>query len=92
MTSVVAWLALMLSAGTPLYFLVLWLLERRRERQETLELRGQALNALAGDGPGWRDNTCARCGHDLDYHFEEGCMECPSNRRCVAFVRREPTL
>ena len=90
MTDVVAWLALLLAAGHLLCVVYLRLRERSQERQETRALRSQALDALAGVDTGWRDGRCARCGHKRDRHFKkEGCLACPMERRCVAFVPKE---
>jgi hypothetical protein len=89
-TAVVAWVALLLAAGHILYVVYLRLREWELERQETLELRNQALNALAGVDSGWRDERCARCGHKEQHHFKrEGCLACQPERRCVGFVARE---
>jgi len=100
-TSVVAWLALMLAAGHWIYTLYwgFWLGARVKEIKaeeapppEVLELRRQALEQLAGVEPGWQDTRCARCGHDKSIHGPfSGCLQCPRERRCVGFVPRDPT-
>ncbi len=98
MTTVVAWLALMLAAGHWIYTLYwgFWLGSRVKEIKaeeaptpEVLELRSQALAQLAGEEDGWKSDKCARCGHPEGIHHpKEGCIFCPPARRCAHFVPR----
>lgn len=89
MTSVVAWLALMLAAGHWIYTLYwgFWLGARVKEIKEeepppevappseVLLERRDALALLAGD-PMESGNPVCRCGHEASWHSAEGCLIC----------------